>query len=99
MKIENTQICSANQESSENLIKPDYYQFEIKGQTCDVNDILQALSKKLKGRCSLMQFNFLSNSIEYIMRSFLKGNTTQDIEKARTELKFLLEAINEEEVF
>ena len=77
----------------EEIKKPEYYLFNINGKEFDVNDLLTSLSDKLKDKCDHIQFNYLSNSIEYILRSFSKGQTKKDIEKAINNLNFLLKTL------
>lgn len=74
---------------------PNYYLFEINGVKFDVNDLLEALSNKIGDKCSHIQFNYYSNSIEYILRSWLKENTLSDLKKARSELDFLINSIED----
>lgn len=67
-----------------------YYQLN---ETLDVNSILTMLSDRLKDKCTHIQFNYISNSIEYIVRAFGKGQTKSDIEKAINNLEFLLKTL------
>lgn len=77
-------------------MKPNYYQLNIKGVECDVNDILKAWSDKIKDM-SYMDFNYYSNAIEYILRSPFKGQQENDLKKAITELNFILK--NNKDIF
>ena len=70
-----------------------HYQFKIKNIDFDVNDILQALDKKMKDNnitCSRIEFNYLSNAIEYLLRSYFKEQKENDLKKAISEIKFIL---------
>lgn len=73
-----------------------HYQFNIKGMDCDVNDILQAIDNKMKEEninCSRIEFNYLSNAVEYLLRSFFKGQQKSDLKKAITEIEFIINNI------
>lgn len=74
---------------------PNYYKFCINGNLIDVNDILKSLSYKLDGKCTHIQFNYLSNSIEYLLRSFEKGQLLSDLKKANSEINFLIKDLEE----
>ena len=75
-----------------------HYQLRIRNIDFDVNDILQALDKKMKDNninCSRIEFNYLSNAIEYLLRSYFKGQKESDLKKAISEIKFILNKENE----
>ena len=40
--------------------------------------------------CSRIEFNYISNCIEYIMRAFFKGQLEDDLKKAMSEIQFIL---------
>ena len=84
-------------EKTEKKNTPEYYKLNIKGVEFDVNDILKALSNKIGDKCSHLQFNFLSNCLEYTIRSFFKGNTLLDLKKAKSEIEFLINSLSENE--
>ena len=74
-------------------IKSNHYNFKIKDMEIDVNDILRALQNKIKENkveISYMEFNYLSNAIEYILRSYFKGNRDNDLLKAIDNLYFII---------
>ena len=74
-------------------IKSNHYNFKIKDIEIDVNDILRALQNKMKENnveISYMEFNYLSNAIEYILRSYFKGNRDNDLLKAIDNLYFII---------
>ena len=75
------------------MIKNNYYTFLIGNMPFDVNDILQGIDNKMQMEnidCSRIEFNYLSNAIEYLLRSFFKGQLEDDLKKAQSEIKFLL---------
>lgn len=78
-------------------IKSNHYQFKIKDIEIDVNDILRSLQNKMKENnveISYMEFNYLSNAIEYILRSYFKGQLESDLKKAISNLQFILKDIS-----
>ena len=72
--------------------KSNHYNFLIKNTPCDVNDILQGIDDKMKREnieCSRIEFNYLSNAIEYLLRSFFKGQLEEDLKKSMSEIQFI----------
>jgi hypothetical protein len=73
-----------------NINHPSHYQLEINNKLVDVNTILEAISKKLDGKCDLMTWNYFSNACEYLLRSFFKGQQLSDLQKAKKEIEFII---------
>lgn len=71
---------------------PNHYKLEINNQVVDVNMILEAVAKKLD-KCDLMTWAYFTNSIEYLLRSFFKGQQISDLEKAKSEIDFMINKI------
>jgi hypothetical protein len=67
-----------------------HYQLVINDKIVDVNMILEAISKKLDGKCDLMMWNYFSNATEYLMRSWFKGQQLSDLKKAKSEIEFMI---------
>lgn len=78
------------QEKKDNINHPSHYQLEINNKLVDVNTILEAISKKLDGKCDLMTWNYFSNACEYLLRSFFKGQQLSDLQKAKKEIEFII---------
>lgn len=74
----------------DNINHPSHYQLEINNKLVDVNTILEAISKKLDGKCDLMIWNYFSNACEYLLRSFFKGQQLSDLKKAKKEIEFMI---------
>ena len=75
------------------MTKSTHYNFQIKNIPCDVNNILQGIDEKMQREnidCSRIEFNYLSNAIEYLFRSFFKGQLEDDLKKAMSEIQFVL---------
>ena len=76
----------------QNITPPNHYKLEINNQVVDVNMILEAIAKKLDN-CDLMTWAYFSNSVEYLLRSFFKGQQIADLEKAKSEIDFMINKI------
>lgn len=75
------------------MTKSNHYNFLIRNIPCDVNNILQGIDEKMQREnidCSRIEFNYLSNAIEYLLRSFFKGQLEDDLNKAITEIQFIM---------
>lgn len=74
------------------ITPPNHYKLEINNQVVDVNMILEAVAKKLD-KCDLMTWAYFTNSIEYLLRSWFKGQQISDLEKAKSEIDFMINRI------
>jgi hypothetical protein len=84
-----------------------YYKFEFEKLTkdFDINLLLKAIDNKLINQnvnCSRLEFNYLSNAIEYIFRSYFKHNdikdTITDLDKAIYNLELLKKEKNDKTI-
>lgn len=70
-----------------------HYKFIVKEVEIDVNDILEAIDKKMKENeieWNRINFNYLSNAIEYLLRAPFKGQVYNDLKKAISEIQFII---------
>lgn len=73
---------------------PDYYKLKIGDNIIEINDISNALEKKIKennNNYSYLKFKFLTQALEYILRSPFKGQENTDLEKAIDNLSKIIE--------
>jgi len=80
---------------------PFRYLLPIKGELYDVNDLLNGIDLKLTlidTDVTRPQFNYFSNCVEYILRSFFKKQTIEDLKKTKNEIDLLIKEIEKENV-
>jgi hypothetical protein len=93
-QVDKDAIMEQSVKPNDNNYNPDpkatYYHLVINDRIVDVNMILEAISKNLEGKCDLMMWAYFTNTIEYLLRSFFKGQQELDLIKAKKNIEFMI---------